>query len=198
MQKKVKSEEGSRTIDKDNAIEPRTYIEYLEDRNLISVDYNARMKDYEKRGRKVQCLSNIFQRWFTIPWLLYFIGSSLDTDYILWKDKANEDSKYGFSGAYFMVYSFSQMFLLTLPLLLSYQINTYHSDYVSRSKHQQLAVYKTSSRKALASMNKIKKVDQFDFVPQIWGTGIEVPVDNPLYILFLLVTIFFTVVKALD
>ncbi len=97
-----------------------------------------------------------------------------------------------------MIYNFSQLFMLTLPFLLSYQMNAYHYNYISRSRQQQLAKHKTASRMALASINKIEKENHYDFVPQIWCTGIEVPVENPLYILFLLIRIFFTVVETLN
>ncbi len=63
--------------------EPRNYKEYQEDRNITSRDYRFRIEEYAQRGSEVKCLLDIFQAWFIVPWLLYFIGSSLDTDYIL-------------------------------------------------------------------------------------------------------------------
>ncbi len=179
--------------------EPQDYVEYLKDRGIASEDHKIRMKDYVKRGGEVERILEIFQTWFIVPWVLYFISSSLDTDQILrtWKDGSTGDAQYDFSEVTFMVYNFNQLFLLTFAFLCSKKMNTHHCNYFTRSRYQQLAKYKTASRMALASMNKIEKEDHFDFVPRIWGTSIKVQVENSLYIVILLVSIFFTVVEAL-
>ena len=86
----------------------------------------------------------------------------------------------------YMVYNFNQLFLLTLPYLCTKKINTDHGDYVFESR-----------RLAFTHINKIQEEDHFYFTPRIWGTSIKIQVDNPLYIMFLLVGIFFTIAEAL-
>ena len=188
------------TVEEENdSNEPTDYMEYLADRGIVCEDHQTRTKDYAKRGCEVERILEIFQTWFVIPWLLYFVGSSLDTDHILrsWKDGSNSDGQYDFSEITFMVYNFNQIFLLTFTFLCSKKMNTSHYKYFSRSRYQQLDKFKTASKMAFASLNKIEKEDHFDFVPRIWGTSVKVSINNSIYIVVLFVGVFFTVVEGL-
>lgn len=178
--------------------QPKTYMEYLEDRKVASIDHMMRTDEYTNKGRMVEPILEMFQAWFIIPWVLYFIGSSLDTEHILksWRDKPTGDGQYNFSEVLYMVYNFSQLLLLTLAYLTSKKMNTHHQNYFSKSRRQQIQKHKSASRMALASMNKIEEEDHFNFTPRIWGTSIKINIENPLYIMLLLVSIFFTVIEA--
>lgn len=179
--------------------EPTTYMQYLEDREIANEDHSTRSQEYIERGKRVECILEIFRMWFILPWLLYFISSSLDTDYILrtWREGPSGDDQYNFSKVAYLVYSFNQLFLLTLPYLCSRKMNIDHRNYISNSRKQQLKLHKTASRRAIASLNRIEEEPQFNFVPHIVGTSIKIQVENPLYTVFLLVGFFFTVVDAL-
>lgn len=118
----------------------------------------------------------------------------IDINYILRVGGENNN----LLGAYYIVYNFNQIYLLILPFLCSNQINADHDQYFSQSRTHQLCRYETASMMALASMNRFDKEEKFNFISQIWGSNIEVPVDNALYILFLLIKIFFTVVRTLN
>ena len=180
---------------------PETYTidEYLCDRNKTDEDHEKQTKEYVEIGGQVERILEIFQTWFPIPWLLYFIGTSLDTDHILkaWKDGSNEEGHYDFSEVSYMVYNFNQLSLLTIAFLCSKRMNTYHRKYLGISRQNQLTKFKTASRMAMASMNKIEKDEHFDFVPRVWGTSIKVPVESSLYIVTMLLGVFFTVCEAL-
>lgn len=179
--------------------EPDTYIEYLQDRDETNKDHKMRTKKYAEIGSQVERILEIFQTWFPIPWLLYFTSTSLNTDHILkaWKDGSSGEGHYDFSEISYMVYNFNQLSLLTIAFLCSKKMNTYHRNYFVQSRHEQLKKFKTASRMAMASMNKIEKDEHFDFVPRVWGTSIKVPVESSLYIVTMLVGIFFTVCEAL-
>lgn len=192
--------EASESMESDaHPEEPKTYRQYLEDRESVSQDHATRWHDYIQRGRRIEYILEIFQTWFVLPWLLYFIGSSLSSDHILrsWKETPSGDGEYDFSEVTYMVYNFNQLFLLTLPYLCSKKMNTHHCNYIFNSRMQQLEIQKTASRMAFAHMNRIEEEDHFYFVPRIWGSSIKIQVENPLYIMFLLVGIFFTVTEAL-
>ena len=179
--------------------EPRNYMEYLADRDIACKDHKLRSQTYISKGSMVERIQEIFETWFIIPWVLYFIGSSLNSDHILrsWSDESSGDSQYDLSEVSYMVYNFNQLFLLTFAFLCSKKMNTHHTNYFMQSRSEQLAKHTTASRMALASMNKIEKEEHFDFVPRIWGSSIKIEVDNPLYVVFLLISIFFTVIEAL-
>ena len=179
--------------------EPKSYKEYLKDREITSESYSTAWKDYVDKGRRVEYILEIFQTWFVLPWVLFSISSSLSSDHILkaWKEKPSGDGEYDFSEIVYMVYNFNQLFLLTLPYLCAKKINTDHCDYVFESRTQQLDAQTSASRLAFTHINKIQEEDHFYFTPRIWGTSIKIQVDNPLYIMFLLVGIFFTITEAL-
>lgn len=180
--------------------EPTDYTEYLADRNIVCEDHQIRTMDYTDRGCKVERILEIFQTWFIIPWLLYFVGSSLDIDHILrsWKDGSNSDGRYDFPEIAYMVYNFNQIFFLMFAFLCSKKMNTDHCEYFSWSRYQQLNKFKTASKMAFASLNKIEKEDHFDFVPRIWGSSIKIPINNSIYIVVLFVGVFFTVIEGLN
>ena len=185
--------------DKTKTIEPEEYADYLKDRDETSEDHKMRTKEYAQAGSEVERILEIFQTWFPIPWVLYFISASLDTDHILqsWKDGSSGEGHYDFAEISYMVYNFNQISLLTISFLCSKKMNTHHRNYLAQSRRKQRERFKTASRMAMASMNKIEKEEHFDFVPRIWGTSIKVPVESSLYIVTLLLGIFFTVCEAL-
>jgi hypothetical protein len=183
----------------ENIQETQDIAEYLKDRDETNKDHEMRTKEYAEIGGQVERILEIFQTWFPIPWLLYFIGTSLDTDHILraWKDGSSEEGYYDFSEISYMVYNFNQLSLLTITFLCSKMMNTYHRKYFAKLRSDQLTKFKTASRMAMASMNKIEKDEHFYFVPRVWGTSIKVPVESSLYIVTMLIGFFFAVCEAL-
>ena len=180
--------------------EPESYKEYLKDREITSESYSTAWKDYVDKGRRVEYILEIFQTWFVLPWVLFSISSYLSSEHILraWKETPRSgDGEYDFSEIVYMVYNLNQLILLTLPYLCAKKINTNHCDYVFESRTQQLDAQTSASRLAFTHINKIQEEDHFYFTPRIWGTSIKIQVDNPLYVMFLLVGIFFTIAEAL-
>lgn len=179
--------------------QPTSYLDYLKDREVTSKDHKTRTEDYLERGRKIERVLEIFQTWFVIPWILYFIGSSLNMNQFLkfWKEGVTGTGQYDLSEITHVVYSAKKIFLLTFAYLCSRTMNAHHQKYTRQSRRKQLDKFKkTASRMALAAMNKIEKEEHFDFVPRVWGTSIKIHMDSPLYIILLLVGIFFTVIDA--
>lgn len=185
-------------INETRTTEPSNHKEYLEDKMVTSLDYTARREDYIQRGEKVKNILEIFQAWFILPWILFFVSSSLDNSEIikLWKDgPTDDDGQYSWQEATYMVYILNQLILLTVAYLCSKKMNAYHSNYITRSRNQQLQKYPTDSRKTFASMTKIKKDDSLDFTPRIWGTNVKIDVENPFYIAMLLISLFFRAIS---
>ena len=179
--------------------EPNDRELYLRDKAAANQDHKCRMDAYTKRGTQVEHIHEIFQTWFVIPWISFLISSSLETDNILkgWKNGPSSSGQYDFPEVVYMVYHFNQVFLLALPYLCMQKMNAVHQKYLNQSRFEQLAKFKTASRVAHACRNRIEKEEHYDFVPRIWGTGIKIHLDSPLYIVLLLIGVFFTIVKAL-
>ena len=171
--------------------EPRNLGEYLEDRKAIDEDHKKRAEDYLCKGRKAKIIMEIFQVWFIIPWIAYSIGSALKIIVIIrpWKNTYDIADM-----VYSLLYNLNQLFFLILIYLCAKTMNTKHLEYITELREKQISKYRTASRMALANLQKIEKDDSFDFLPRIWGTSIEIELDDPFYILILLLNIFFTVI----
>lgn len=192
----------SENVPDDTECEPKNHDMYLKDREITSEDHRSRMQKYILKGGQVERTLDIFETWFIIPWILFFLSSSLDSEYILkyLRDSSSKNDSigdYDFTEIHYMVYNFNQVFLLAVAFICSKMINEYHQNYYNESRYQQLKKFKTASRKAMASMNNIESEDNFDFVPRIWGSSIKIKVDNPLYVIILLVSAFFAIADGL-
>ena len=75
--------ESIKDLEDETENEPNDYADYLKDRNETNKDHEMRTREYAQAGEKVECILEIFQNWFLILWVLYFIGASLDADHII-------------------------------------------------------------------------------------------------------------------
>lgn len=179
---------------------PQTLDEYLQDEKATCDDHKERLTQYEDKGNEVKAILNLFKPWFLIPWISLAISISLDTEEVLrsWKDIGLDDVKYEFSEIVYMVYSANQLVLLATAYVCAKIMNTQHDLYHDESRLAQLQKYKlTASRMGFACQNKIVKNDAYNFTPRFWCTRLKVSLDNPLYVLVLLVGYFFTVINSL-
>ena len=76
-------------------------------------------------------------------------------------------------------------------------MNAYHHVYYASMRRAQRNAFNSSSRRALAHIIRTQKIEQYDFIPHVAYAYLKIPMDNPLYMLFLLLGIFFTVGGAL-
>ena len=100
---------------------------------------------------------------------------------------------------YYLLYNINQLVTLIVPFLSVTFINLYHHEFYKCMKKNLLHGYESADEKALAHLQfNIGKEEEFDFVALIIPcTGIIIHVDSPLYILFLLLGLFFTVCNTL-
>ena len=149
---------------------------------------------YDETGDKVKEILKIFQTWFIIPWVTFFIALSLDVNYTLqpWNDNSNT------ARTYYLLYSINQLITLFVPFLCATFINKYHCNFYKCMKKDLLHGYDSASQQAFACVQfNIEKEEEYDFTPRILFTDIEIRVDGPLYALFLLLGLFFAVCKPL-
>ena len=178
----------------------QVYADIIEDRDIVSSDHELKTKMYELKGRTVEIICDIFETWFSLPWIIFFIGSSLSTDQILraWKDGKSPEATYDFPEIVYLVYNVSQLSFLIIPYLCSLLINRGHRKYLEDLRSNQLNQFTDfASMYAFASMQKIEKDIHFDFVPRVWGTSIKIAVDEPFFVFFVFIGVFFTICEAL-
>lgn len=179
--------------------EPKDYSDYLKDRKATNEDHVKRAEDYTQKGDQVKRIMDIFQAWFIVPWIMFSVGSALDTDRILraWK-KTRPDTGYDLADTAYLVYNLNQLSLLAVAYTCAKCMNLKHLKYFIKLRERQIARFKTASRKALANLLRIEKDSSFDFLPCIWGTNVKIQVDDPFYIILLLLNIISTVIVELS
>lgn len=180
--------------------EPLRYVNYLEDRNNVISNHKLQMDSYNKKGNEVKTINAIFQAWFVIPWILFFIQSTLlDSKVFLkaWQEQTKTKPEFDFLDITFLVYNINQLVLLILPYMCSKIINAYHQKYLALIRKNQLTRYQTASKMALACIQKIEKNRHYNFTPHIWGTTNKIKIENPMYYIILLIGIFITLSDTL-
>lgn len=166
------------------------------DWKVVSSDFREHYEEYSSIGKQVKVINELFQTWFIIPWVFYFIVSSLNTSSVLrpW----GEDSPPSPSKIPYLLYNIYHFFTLFIPYLCTKKINTYHQKYYKQSKNQQLIRFEDSaSRLSFANKLLLEKEERYDFLPRIIGTKITIKIGSPLYVIFLLAGIFFSITQSL-
>lgn len=173
----------------------------LEDWKVSSKKFDELSQNYHQHGKKSRMFCDIFKTWFIVPWLTYFIATSIKTTDVLtpWlKDEQKiEVEKKLLPAIYYIMYNIFQLISLLVGYLCGLKMNTYHHDYYAAMRRAQLNAFNSNSRRAFARMIRTQKTEQYDFIPHVAYAHLKIPMDNPLYILFLLLGIFFTVGGAL-
>ena len=177
------------------------FNEVLDDWKTVSSDYQTRSQEYVKIGKKVQVVQELFQTWFIVPWVIYFVACSLKTYNILRPWNADEDGDTPPSNIpqiYYLLYNINQLITLIIPFLCAKKMNTYHQKYYKIMRDSQLEKFDGNpSRLSFARQLMVEHDSRCDFVPRIMGTSIKMPVGSPLYVIFLLAGLFLSVTKSL-
>ena len=162
---------------------------------VVSSDFHEHYKAYSSIGKKAKVINELFQTWFILPWVFYFIVSSLNTSNILrpWVDDDQPPSSIPY-----LLYNIYRFFTLFIPYLCTKKINTYHQKYYERMRKQQLIKFEeTESRLLFTSQLLLEKDEYYDFLPRVIGTNITISIGSPLVVIFLLAGIFFTIAQSL-
>ena len=174
----------------------------IEDWNAVANKHEELTKKYSKRGHEVQKITEIFQTWFVIPWITFFVASSIKVTDVISPWLIVEHSEKGTTASdlpaiYYMMYNLFQVISLFLASIFGQMMNSYHEKFYQQMREEQLRRAENKSRRSLSRMMMIEKNDKYDFVSRVWGTSIKIHLKSPFYVLILLVGIFFTVSTAL-
>lgn len=159
---------------------------------------HAKLREkYANAGERVKKRTQIFQKWFLFPWIIYFLLSSLKAKYILLPWSEREEEVELLSLVAFMLYNINQMSFIIISFLCAKKMNHYHHQCVERIQEQQL--YPGRGEESLAEQRKILiQVDEnYDFVPRVWGLGFKVKMTSFIYTIFLLLGLVFTLFTPL-
>ena len=164
--------------------------------NLASQKFKNWYTSYEKVGKEVMELNNLFKYWFIIPWLAYVLISSLKTATALQPWTLPSEDPSAFSVIYYGLYNFNQIFTLLVILYFAKRSNYQHNQYVRQLRSIQLSSAINNTELSFAQQLPVEKRD-YDFIPRIWKTNISVEIDNSLYTFSALSGIFFSIARSL-
>ena len=166
--------------------------EFVKDWSIVCTKYGELADTYEQIGQKVKCITQIFQTWFMLPWIIFFIVTSTQTKNALEPWSANEHPL-PFSEEYYTSYIISQILSLLIIFLCALKMNMFHTEFHKGLLDKMTAECQNSSCRALASIMHIEKEEDYDFVPSVWGTDIKMRLNSPWYIVIFLLGLFFTI-----
>lgn len=187
--------------DDSSSCDTRILQQVLLDWKIVSADFEMRTQQYIATGRKVQVIHELFQNWFVVPWLAYFIASSLEINDVIrpWKADGKSDSKSSeIFQVYYLLYNINQFITLLIPFLCAQVMNTFHRRYHERMRHQQLKQFRDNpSRLSFACQLEAEKDGEYDFMPRIAGTRISIPIGSPFFLIILLGEVLLSVLGTL-
>jgi len=176
-------------------------IIFLRDWKASSKIHAELSQRYDECGKKSQQVGEIFKTWFIIPWITFFIATSIKTKNVLspWLqvEEEKEVDKEVLPAVYYMMYNIFQVISLLVAYISALKMNTHHETYYYTLRKQQMNTYDSRSRQALARILHMEKKEQYDFIPHVAFTHIQIHMDSPLYVIFLLLGVFFTICGAL-
>lgn len=157
-------------------------------------EHCMRVTKYEKRREKVIPILKIFESWFVIQWIIYYVGSVLDLAYNIrpWiGDK--EESLDSHTQTYMILYLICALLAFIIPHVCGLRMNVYHREYYKKITEEQENNAQNNQdvyRALISNQFYIKKQESCDFVPYISWLGMSIPVDGPGYLLTVLLTFF--------
>jgi hypothetical protein len=200
---------GSSTVANINSTDELFNVKFLQDWKIVSTDYKQIFEKYHEIGKQVQVYQELFQTWFIVPWIIYFINSSLKTYNVLrpWNlDGDGDTPPSDIPSIYYLLFNIIQLITLIIPFLCAKKINTYHHKYFKHMRTEQIKRYMNQSgihdpSKArclsFARQLMVDRNDRYDFEPRLVGTSITVSIGNPLFVILLLVGLLLSVSESL-
>ena len=157
----------------------------------IQKEFTKLIGGYTKTGQLVAALQEIFQGWFVIKWIVYFIditGHSLLAAKIIFKHagvKENSELASVFAHLIYDILAFGLLYFCGAMM------NLYHAKYRRQHDLKQRELLSHSSTGSLwimQSMNVIPENPEYNFVPSV--CLIDFPLNSPGYTLTMLLTLF--------
>ena len=174
----------------------------------VSLFYSESCSKYWKKGEQVKQFTLIFQSWFVLQWLIYFIGIFIDLTYVLrpWILGGNKGIKlyqhHKLEYVYIALFTVYDILVFIVPfacgLIMNNYHNRYHKNLIQKSLRDNkdefsfLTDVRTDEKENRALMFalktavlKVQKIEEFDFTPSI--LGVDIPLTNPGYILSIVI-----------
>ena len=147
---------------------------------------------YVESGEKIKPILQIFQAWFVLQWIVYFLMIFVGITNIVMAYLQNIQHEYAS-----MEYVFNSLNVaislvaFSIPYACGNKMNSYHKEYIDTMRETCIKRDgKEFKEVKLESLIKIghSKMEDYDFVPRVWG--LSIPLDNSGYTLTVFISIF--------
>lgn len=175
-----------------NAItEPSTSIEEVESQETTSSKFSKMVKNYRETGKVVAALQDIFQEWFVMSWVVYFIGVTGNTTLVL---------KALFKGLFwtathrswfYFAHLVNDFAAFIIPYICGGLMNYYHEKYretLEQVQEDLLSDSETLSECVQQRANLIPLNPNYKFVPAL--CCLNIPLESAGYSFTLILTSF--------
>ena len=133
---------------------------------------------YNQRGEAAKSIMEIFQSWFLIPWIIFFLVNALSVSNILhpWST-----TSHNLPQIYLLLYNLYHVLLLLIAYACGFVMDSYH--------HQ----FYTEMKKKLPETDllRITEEDNFNFVPRLLGKRIHL--NSAVYVIVLILGTFLSI-----
>lgn len=155
--------------------------------------FTALINNYNEIGQFVTPLYGIFQQWFVMQWVVYFIKIIEDFAIIL-HSLDIDDHSYAYEQkmhelVFILTHLAYDVILVIIPYYCASVLNQYHQDYHDRIQRIQKEIFCNDPDSwRLQSALLIPQNPKFIFVPSF--CGLSIPLSNPGYNLSIIITLF--------
>lgn len=159
--------------------------------------------NYNRIGQLVTPLQSIFQQWFVMQWVVYFIKIIEDFSVVLHSLVTEEfkDSSHKHKLLFVITHLVFDLILFIVPYFCASLFNQYHEEYRERLKQEQIQIFSEQAESngwMMQCAELIPENPKYAFVPSF--CGLSIPLSSPGYnisIIFALFAFIISVMTAL-
>ena len=169
-----------------------------ENRKDIKETFQSLISSYYTTGHYVTPLQNIFQQWFVMQWLVYFIKIIEDFAVVLHSlvSESYKDTGPKHELIFVFTHLFFDLILFLIPYYCASLINQYHGEYCERLQRvQNRVISKTDDSWMLQSTQLIPQNPEYVFVPSF--CGLSIPLSSPGYNISIMLAFFAFIISII-
>ena len=173
------------------SIEPPVSIEKVESQETTCSKFSNMVKNYRDRGKVVAALQDIFQEWFVMSWVVYFIGVTGNTTLVL---KALFKRLFWTAthrSWFYFAHLINDFAAFLIPYICGGLMNYYHAKYretLEQVQEDLLSDSETLSECVQQRANLIPENPNYKFIPAL--CCLNIPLESAGYSFTLILTSF--------
>ena len=160
---------------------------YLKSENSTSQKFNSMVQNYKQTGKVIAALQSIFQVWFVMSWIVYFIGITGNTVLVLKALLQLSSHRSWFYFAHLM----NDTIVFIIPYICGGLMNYYHGNYRETLEDVQerlLCESEVPSEYLVQNAILIPENPKFWFVPAF--CCLNIPLESAGYTFTIVLTLF--------